>query len=153
MDFVHPINSQKKKKHGKRCIFAILITVGMLLLSAILLLCLLPTLLSTPAVRERVLAIVNEKMAPASLSIESWSLAWFQQQTLSNITYTDPIQKINASVPEIQLNSLWELLPIGKIEADLCINALSLSIPLPEYQSKPRALPPPIVKKSADTPP
>lgn len=153
MDFVHPINSQKKKKHGKRCIFAILITFGMLLLSAILLLCLLPTLLSTPAVRERVLAIVNEKMAPASLSIESWSLAWFQQQTLSNITYTDPIQKINASVSEIQLNSLWELLPIGKIEADLCINAPELSIPLPEYQSKSRALPPPIVKKSADTPP
>ena len=129
MDFNRPINARTIKASNGHPIRNFFIFIGILLILVIGLVCAAPAILSSDAARERCVAFVNNQIAPASLSIESWSFGWFQQQKISGITYTDPALETKAKVKDITVNSLWQLLPIGKITAELHVESPDIALP------------------------
>lgn len=129
MDFNHPINAQRRHRRRKFSWRKFFIGFGLVCLGIICLIGCLPALLSTSAMREHVLASINDRIAPATLTIESWSFAWFQTQSLSGITYTNPTYESSAAIQTVSFSSLWKLLPIRKVIADLHIENPEIALP------------------------
>ena len=126
MNFLRPINAQKDsrgKKHPLRPVLWWCILLPVLLLALVLA---APSLLSTAGVRNLLLATLNRQIAPATLSVDTWKLCWTQPQTVTNITYTDPAAGLTATLPSLTLNPLLELLPIGKIRAEIALQSPTL---------------------------
>lgn len=131
MDFTKPNNSDhfaKKRRAGWRTLF---MCVFIFILGVIGLIAFAPLLISHSAVRERVVTFVNAQIAPAQLSIESWSLNWFGKQSFTGIAYNNPTQKTTATIDQITTSSLWKLLPMGEITAEIEIQKPQISLTLP----------------------
>lgn len=129
MDLLHPINARTKKRHGKGFLFRFCVGCCLLLALLLTLIILAPTLLSKATTRNYVLAFVNTRIAPAQLSIEDWQWHWFQPQTIAGITYNDPKRNVYAEIPHVSLSSLFNLLPIGSIKADITIDQPHVKLP------------------------
>lgn len=130
MDFTNPNNSRAytlRKRHGIRRFF---ITLGVCLLLVLVLLGCAPMLLSTPQARETILQLVNTALPRGELTLRDWSFSWIREQTLSDVRYTDPDRKLDLSIAHIRLSSLWRLLPIGTIKADIAIEHPVAHLPL-----------------------
>ncbi|MBR4946122.1 MAG: hypothetical protein IKZ27_03940, partial [Kiritimatiellae bacterium] len=130
MDFTYPNNSHshaRRKRHGFR---RFCVTVGTLLLLFLILLGCGPLLLSTVRAREIVLQWVNNALPVGELTIQDWSFSWIREQSLSNLRYTDSERSLDVTIQEIRLSSLFRLLPIGKIKADITIDHPVAYLPL-----------------------
>lgn len=136
MDFANPVNSTGAlpERRGSRLKRLAGWCAG-IFTGLILLLLALPTLLSNGTVLSWMLSRVNASIAPATVKAESISLAWFREQTLTGIRYTDPVRGIDATVKEVRFSSLRHLLPVRKITVDCTVDtpeiALSAPHPLP----------------------
>ncbi len=121
MDFVHSTNAAEvpKRSRGKR----LTVGLGACLASLAGLVLLAPTVLSMGWARERIVAMANTALAPARVEVADWSLGWFAGQRLTGVTYTDSAQGIQAQVKELRLSSLWQLLPLGKITAEVTVDS------------------------------
>ncbi len=131
MDFSKPINAQcrmntskEKRSWKKRLLWWV---VGLLTFIALLVLC-APLLLSTTMGRRIVLEKINETIAPAQLTVEDWSLAWFDEQHASAITYTDKTNGVRVDIAQLRVSSLWALLPFGQIRAHMTVESPSFSL-------------------------
>ena len=130
MDFTYPNNSRdhaRRKRHGFR---RFCITVGFFLLLFLILLGCGPMLLSTARARETVLQWVNNALPAGELTIQDWSFSWIHEQSLSNLRYTDSERSLDVTIQEIRLSSLFRLLPVGKIKADISIDHPVAYLPL-----------------------
>lgn len=138
MDFSHPTNSQSEKRPRKRRLLRFLLwTVALLPVVAIILVLAAPTILSLGPARSYILETVNEKIAPASVSVDDWSLAWFGEQSVTGITYSDPDAGVHLNVASVSMGSLWSLVPIGRIEVTVTVDTPALTCTLPAEKSTP----------------
>lgn len=130
MDFTHSTNAQRISKRTFQPVRFFAGLLAFLFLFILLLLILAPTLLSTTFARQKILAIIQPQLPPAAeLSVEAWSFAWFSKQEIRGIRYTDPSMPAPSTIRTITLNSLWQLLPIGKLTADITIEQPILHLP------------------------
>ncbi len=125
MDFTKPINAQggssaPKTRSWLGRIGLFLLTLCILLIALV---AALPTLLSTAGGRGFLLANANKALAPATLTLADASFAWFGEQKISGIVYTDDRLGVKASVKEVSLNGLWHWLPFGTLTAQVAIHA------------------------------
>jgi len=125
MDFTKPINAQgdssaPKTRSWLGRIGIFLLTLCILLIALV---AALPTLLSTAGGRGFLLANANKALAPATLTLADASFAWFGEQKISGIVYTDDRLGVKASVKEVSLNGLWHWLPFGTLTAQVAIHA------------------------------
>ncbi len=123
-----PLAVSPKRSRLKTLMFACLGLVGILFA----LVALVPSILSMGVIRNSVMSIVNQAIAPAKVSIEDWDFAWFGKQTVSGISYQSLDQGIDASVKQVELSSLWQLLPLGKLSAVCHVEQPIVAVTLPE---------------------
>ena len=119
MDFSETDNYSKELARRRRGWLYFLIGLPALLIAFI---ALLPTLLSLSPVRKIILSKVGTALAPAELSIDDWSFAWFGKQSLTSIAYRDPRLGLEVSIRGVRLNSLVALLPFGGVAADVLVD-------------------------------
>ncbi len=108
--------------------------MGWVLLLVLLVLFAAPTILSTSFAREKVLEIANKFLGKGSIEIEDWSLAWFGEQSLSGIKFVDPTLGVDLDVKNIRASSLWELLPLGQMKANMTIDSPFLLLSEPQEE-------------------
>ncbi len=148
MNFTRPTNAVQQQKQTQkrprrswfmrlfRFLCYLVIGVCALLLAA-------PMLLSTDVGRRTVLKCINATIAPARLDVEDWSLAWFSEQRLSNVSYHDEKGQLQVDVAQIRTSSLWALLPLGHISADMTIESPVLTMTPSEAKEEVPPLPQP----------
>jgi hypothetical protein len=87
-----------------------------LLVPALAVAALLPTLMSADGGRRWALAKVNAAVAPASVSFEKWSLGWFSPPVLENVSYADPERALSVKAGRVVFDrGLLRLLPVGTL--------------------------------------
>lgn len=136
MDFTKPVNEAalKRKRHwGKRLLVGGLCTV--VLLAGVV--ALAPWVLSRAWARTLLLARVNAAIAPATLEVSSWHLAWFGEQEALGIRATLPDQGATLTLRRLRTNALWALLPLGHVEADLLLEAPAVQLTQPPLKPVP----------------
>jgi hypothetical protein len=111
-----PAEAPKKKR--RRWLRRILLGLLFLLLITV---ALLPTLISIPAVRERLLAVINER-SPIELSVDDWTLKWFSSMQFKGITFTDPEREMIFHADHVHIGSglatlLLDPMKIGSLTA------------------------------------
>ena len=127
MDFTKPVNARgerKPRRWGLRVAFGVLGVFGVLLA----LVAGVPWLLSCAWARTLILGKANEALAPARVEVASWRLSWFGAQQVEGVTYSDPRAGVEARVKALQLNSLWQLLPLGRVQAEVTIDAPEVTL-------------------------
>jgi len=109
-----------------------------LLVAVVLLVALLPRIASMEPVRRMVLEKVNAKIAPATLSIDDWSLRWFAPMSVSGIQFNDPRKKADLQIVKITTSGgLVGMLPIGRVSAGtITVDAPQTTMTLPTRQEK-----------------
>lgn len=141
MDFSKPVNAQtaRPRRRGRRILLwalAPVVALAALIAAA-------PTLLSTGAARRFVVGKVNAAIAPATLEVGDWSLAWTRGQSLTGLRYRDARQGIDARVRAIRLSSLLQLLPVGRLTARVEVEAPEVAYAPPAPQAGTPETPPP----------
>ena len=92
------------------------VMLWLLLGLAVLGVVLLPRILSLPAVRERVVSHINEKIAPATLAVDEWSLCWRRGQRASGVSFSDPERGVDIAIGDIEVSArLLSLLPYRSV--------------------------------------
>lgn len=124
MDFTRPVNAAatprpKGGRWGRRLLFWCVLPLVLLMVLAGM----APTLLSMGWARAVVLRRVNAALAPARVEARDWSLAWFGEQRVEGIVYDDAARGARIRVRTLRLNALWALLPIGKVTAEVAVEA------------------------------
>ncbi|MGN0886934.1 MAG: hypothetical protein ACI4RT_08045 [Candidatus Spyradenecus sp.] len=136
MDFTKPINARgegKPRRWGLRVAMGTLGVLGVL----VLLVAMAPWILSCAWARTLILRKANEALAPARVEVASWRLSWFGAQQVEGIGYHAPAQGVEAQIKALQLNSLWQLLPIGRMRAEVTIDAPEVTLTPVAKASKP----------------
>ncbi|MEG2725115.1 MAG: hypothetical protein RR982_04610 [Kiritimatiellia bacterium] len=123
MDFTKPTNQERHQRKPRGVTFRIIRFLSLTFASLLLFALAVPTLLSTEWARLFIVTKINTAIAPATLSIAESSFAWFSQQEIKNVVYTDERQGIKATIPLIKTNSLWSLLPLGIIHAEISVES------------------------------
>ncbi len=111
-----------------------------LVVLAALLAALAPWIVSLAPMRAFILAQVNAKLAPRSLAVESWSLAWLSGQKIEGFRFADPEKGLSAAVGSLTADrGLLGLLPRGSFNfgSILAANASVALNPPPQPVSKP----------------
>ncbi|MGN1326288.1 MAG: hypothetical protein ACI4YA_08155 [Candidatus Spyradenecus sp.] len=127
MDFTKPVNARgerKPRRWGLRVAFGVLGVLGVL----VALVAGAPWLLSCAWARNLILKQTNEALAPARVEVTDWRLSWFGAQQVEGVTYSDPRSGVEARVKALQLNSLWQLLPFGRVQAEVTIDAPEVTL-------------------------
>ena len=107
-----------------------------LLLPALLVVALLPTLMSSDGGRRWALAKVNAAAAPAQVSFESWSLGWFTPPVLKGFSYKDETRGLSVTADRAAFDrGLLRLLPVGFWD----LGEITLEKPLAEISLAKRA--------------
>lgn len=127
MDFTKPVNTRgerKPRRWGRRVLVGVLGVLGVLagLLAGA------PWLLSCAWARNLILEKANAALAPARVEVADWRLAWFGAQQVEGVAYSDPRAGVEAHVKGVQLNSLWQLLPFGRVQAEVTIDAPEVTL-------------------------
>ncbi len=127
MDFTKPINARgerKPRRWGLRVTMSALGVLGVL----VLLVAVAPWVLSCAWARSLILRKANEALSPARVEVASWRLSWFGTQQVEGICYHAPEQGVEARIKAVQLNSLWRLLPFGRVQAEVAIEAPEVTL-------------------------
>jgi len=113
------------------------LAVFVLILLPVVALLLAPSVLSGAAARAVVLGQINARIAPAVLSVDDWSFAWFSGQQIRGIRYRDPEKQIDADVAEVSISrGLLRLLPFGKVDlGQILVRAPSIACTLPDRRA------------------
>jgi hypothetical protein len=115
----------------------------LLVILALVVLSILPSILSSDASRKWALAKINEKIAPKTVSIESWSFGWFSAPEFKKIEISDPEKNLTVKVDSLKMEKgLLRLLPMGKLNMgrvtltrpDIAIAPLEVKASLPAVQ-------------------
>lgn len=136
MDFTKPVNEQRarqSRRWGWRVLVGVLGGLGVLagILAGA------PWLLSCAWARSLILKQANAALAPARVEVASWRLSWFGAQQVAGVTYSDPRAGVEAHVKGVQLNSLWQLLPFGRVQAEVTIDAPEVTLTPVAKSAKP----------------
>ena len=104
-----------------------------LLLVIVLLVGLLPRILSLAPFRNLILAKVNTKLAPATLSVDDWSLRWFGGLSLSGLKFVDAVHHADVQVLKITTSGgLLGMIPVGKVNlGTITVDAPVVSVSVP----------------------
>lgn len=141
MDFAKPVNARAAKP-GRWWRVTLASALGVLVLAAAAVAA-APAALSTGAARRFILGRVNAAIAPATLEVADWSLAWRTGQTIEGIVYRDARQGVEATVRRVRLSPLWALLPLGKVTAVVEVEAPAVAFaPPPEPEAAAEPAPP-----------
>ena len=129
MDFTRPVNAtdaplQKEGGWGRR----LLLAVGAVFLLLVAVVALAPAVLSMAWARAFVVARVNAALAPARVEVRDWSLAWFGEQCVEGIVYDDVSRGVRARVRALRVGSLWALLPLGKMTAEVTVEVPEVTL-------------------------
>jgi hypothetical protein len=120
----------RPRRTGRRVWPRVLFVFAALLL---LLAGLLPRILSLAPFRNMLLAKVNAALAPATLSVDDWSLRWFGGMSVSGLKFTDAAH--HADVQALKINTsggLFGMLPIGKLNlGTITVDTPQVSLSLP----------------------
>ncbi|MEI6210654.1 MAG: hypothetical protein WCR06_03410 [bacterium] len=105
-----------------------------LVLLLALLVGLLPRLLSLTPFRNLILEKINARLAPASLTVEDWSLRWFGGMSFSGLKFADPTRHADVQVVQITTSGgLFNMLPMGKMNlGSITVDAPQATVRLPK---------------------
>ncbi len=123
MDFTRPTNALRKENQPFRWGRLLLILLGSVLVTLLVGVLLLPTIAGIRSVQVWGLAKLNDALAPAEVDFAEGEFAWFSPQTLSRVQYRDATKGMEVSIEKVSVSSLWKLLPIGKITADVTVTS------------------------------
>jgi hypothetical protein len=74
-----------------------------------------PSILSADASRKWALTKINDKIAPRSVSVDSWSFGWFSAPVFGKLEFVDPGMDLTVKADGVKMEKgLLRLLPIGK---------------------------------------
>jgi len=114
------------------CLKRIVKGVLLLVIVALVVLSILPSILSSDASRKWALGKINEKIAPKTVSIESWSFGWFSPPSFQKFELCDPEKSLTIKADALKMEKgLLRLLPIGKLNlgrVTLTRPALAMSV-------------------------
>jgi len=121
----------RPKRTGRRVWPRVLFVFVALLL---LLIGLLPRILSLAPFRNLLLAKANASLAPATLSVDDWSLRWFGGMSISGLKFTDAARHAGVQVLKISTSGgLFGMLPIAKANlGTITVDTPQVSVSLPE---------------------
>ena len=133
-------------RRGPRRWPRVLLAIAVVLL---LIVGLLPRLLSTGPVRRWALAKANAKLAPATLSVEDWSLRWFGSMSVSGVRFIDAAKGADVQVVRVSTSGgLLRMLPLGRTDlGTITVDAPQATLRLRKRPASGKT------DASADTPP
>ena len=125
------------------CILLLLLLVG-----------LLPRLLSLAPCRNWLLAKVNARIAPVTLSVDDWSLRWFGGLSASGLKITDAAAHADVQILKITTSGgLFRMLPVGRLDAGtVTVDTPQIRVALPEKKPAGEAPPAEPVSPSSAKP-
>lgn len=124
MDFTKPVNARGERKPRRWRLRVTMGELGVL----VALVAGAPWLLSCAWTRGLILVKANEALAPARVEVADWRLSWFGAQRVEGVTYSDPRAGVEVRVKSVQLNSLWQLLPFGRVQAEVTVDAPEVTL-------------------------
>ncbi len=153
MDFTKPVNAATKTSAAPKRGWGRTVLVWVSLAAALLImgvLC-LPMLCSTGWVQALVVNKLNQQLAPASISVGTWSFRWFGEQRIEQIVFCDPTRGVSLNVKQLRANSLWALLPMGHVTAEIFVETPEVSLTKPAANTTPPIEAPQSEMKGAQT--
>ncbi len=136
MNFARPINAfllkRKKRIHvtekkGSSFWKKILLIFSGVLCFILAFILFIPTLLSTEWARQKLVNMLQQSLPKGStLHIKDWSLSWWSEQKVFNISYQlkTPIQTLSTTIEDLTIPSMWALLPIHHIDGKIKVENL-----------------------------
>lgn len=150
MDFTRPVNAaESPRPRGGRWWRRALVFVVAMVALLVGLVAAAPMVLSMGWARALIVGKANAALAPARVEVRDWSLAWFGEQRVEGIVYDDAARGVRAKVRAVRLGSLWSLLPVGKMRAEVAVEAPEVTLsaaasgvtPAPSAPEAPPSLP------------